>query len=38
MNLVDTCGWIEWLTNGKLAALFEPYLLNSTDLIIPTLS
>lgn len=37
MKLVDTCGWIEWLTNGKLAPSFEPYLMQTTDLIIPTL-
>lgn len=37
MKLVDTCGWIEWLTNGKLASSFEPYLINTADLIIPTL-
>lgn len=37
MNLVDTCGWIEWLTNGKLSADFEPYLSRSADLIIPSL-
>lgn len=37
MTLVDTCGWIEWLTNGKLATSFEPYLRHTTDLIIPTL-
>jgi toxin FitB len=35
--LVDTCGWIEWITNGKLAHLFEPYLIKPIHLIIPTL-
>jgi predicted nucleic acid-binding protein len=35
--LVDTCGWIEWITNGKLSDLFEPYLLKPTKLIVPTL-
>ena len=35
--LVDTCGWIEWLTNGKLAASFEPYFKHLSELIIPTL-
>lgn len=37
MILVDTCGWIEWLTNEKLAKLFEPYLTNTAELIVPTL-
>lgn len=35
--LVDTCGWIEWLTNGKLASAFEPYFKHTETLIIPTL-
>lgn len=34
--LVDTCGWIEWLTDGKLADSFEPYLNEASELIIPT--
>lgn len=35
--LVDTCGWVEWLMNGKMVAHFEPYLKNVSQLIIPTL-
>ncbi|OGT45319.1 MAG: PIN domain-containing protein [Gammaproteobacteria bacterium RIFCSPHIGHO2_12_FULL_41_20] len=35
--LVDTCGWIEWLINGKMVAHFEPYLKNVNQLIVPTL-
>jgi predicted nucleic acid-binding protein len=35
--LVDTCGWIEWLTNGKLASLFEPYFKHTSELVVPTL-
>jgi predicted nucleic acid-binding protein len=35
--LVDTCGWIEWITNGKLSDLFEPYLAKLEHLIVPTL-
>lgn len=35
--LIDTCGWIEWLTNGSLVSLFEPYFKNPTTLIVPTL-
>jgi predicted nucleic acid-binding protein len=35
-GLVDTCGWIEWLTDGLLADAFEPYLVDPTELIIPT--
>lgn len=36
-KLVDTCGWIEWLTAGKLVKFFETYLTKPTELIIPTL-
>ena|SRR3990167_8185721 len=35
--LVDTCGWIEWLTNGDLAATFEPYLKDPARLAVPSL-
>lgn len=34
--VVDTCGWIEWLTDGVLAAEFEPQLENLSDVCIPT--
>jgi predicted nucleic acid-binding protein len=34
--LVDTCGWIEWLTDGVLADAFEPYLKNPVELVVPT--
>lgn len=34
--VVDTCGWIEWLTDGILADRFAPYLADSDNLIVPT--
>ena len=34
--LVDTCGWIEWLTDGILADRFAPYLVNLDNVIVPT--
>lgn len=34
--IVDTCGWIEWLTDDSLAHVFSPYLTNFNDLIVPT--
>ncbi len=34
--IVDTCGWIEWLTDDSLADDFSPYLTNFNDLIVPT--
>jgi predicted nucleic acid-binding protein len=36
-KLVDTCGWIEWLTNGKLVKEFELHLETPATLIIPSL-
>jgi predicted nucleic acid-binding protein len=36
MVLVDTCGWIEWLTDGALADTFRPYLEGTETLIVPT--
>lgn len=37
MHVVDTCGWIEWLTDGALADNYAPYLANSDELVVPTL-
>jgi predicted nucleic acid-binding protein len=34
--VVDTCGWIEWFTNGPLANQYQPYLQDLTSLVIPT--
>lgn len=34
MTIVDTCGWIEWLTDSVLASEFEPYLLKPERLVI----
>ncbi|MCU7919838.1 MAG: type II toxin-antitoxin system VapC family toxin [Candidatus Thiodiazotropha sp. (ex Epidulcina cf. delphinae)] len=34
--LVDTCGWIEWLTDGALAKSYLPYMKTPETLIIPT--
>ena len=36
MILVDTCGWIEWLTDGPLAAHFESALTDTSHLLVPT--
>lgn len=36
-RIVDTCGWVEWLTNGHLANSYEPYLRHAHDLFVPTL-
>lgn len=37
MVLVDTCGWIEWLTSGSLAKRYEPLLNRTEALLVPTL-
>ncbi|MDF1552648.1 MAG: type II toxin-antitoxin system VapC family toxin [Deferrisomatales bacterium] len=34
--LVDTCGWIEWLTDGPLAPRFAPLLADPSTLLVPT--
>jgi predicted nucleic acid-binding protein len=34
--LVDTCGWIEWLTDGPLADRFAPHLRSPEDVVVPT--
>jgi predicted nucleic acid-binding protein len=36
-TVVDTCGWIEWLTDGPLAPEFESFLTDSTSLLVPTI-
>ena len=35
-HLVDTCGWIEWLTDGVLAEKFAPYLQQLEETYVPT--
>lgn len=35
--LVDTCGWIEWLTDGTLREQFAPYFEAESQLLMPTL-
>ena len=37
MVLVDTCGSIEWLTDGPLADAFRPHLAQTDALLVPTL-
>lgn len=36
-HVVDTCGWIEWLVDGKLAENFASGLSDTGNLIVPTL-
>lgn len=37
MFLVDTCGWIEWMTDSPLAKSYSRYLTKPDKLIVPTL-
>ena len=37
MYLVDTCGWIEWMTNAPLSKNYSRYLNAPDSLIVPTL-
>lgn len=34
--LVDTCGWIEWLTDGQLREQYEPSFNQLNSMIVPT--
>ena len=36
MILIDTCGWIEWLTNGVLADRYEPFFKDASQSVVPT--
>jgi len=36
MILIDTCGWIEWLTDGVLANQYEPSSQDVESIIVPT--
>lgn len=37
MYLVDTCGWIEWMTDTPLSQKYSRYLNALDSLIVPTL-
>lgn len=37
MFLVDTCGWIEWMTDTPLAKSYSRYLASPDTLLVPTL-
>lgn len=36
MNLVDTCGWIEWLTDGLLSNQYAEYFEDVDQIVTPT--
>lgn len=37
-NVVDTSGWLEYMTNGPLSDLFAPAVENTHQLVVPTIS
>jgi toxin FitB len=38
MTVVDSCGWIEYFTDGPLADRYSHYLKKSVDLVVPTVT
>ncbi|MEF8823720.1 MAG: type II toxin-antitoxin system VapC family toxin [Desulfohalobiaceae bacterium] len=37
MHVVDSCGWLEWFTDGKQAAAYEPYLTEVAGILVPAI-
>ena len=38
MNVVDSCGWLEYIADGPNASFFEPALLDLPNLIVPAIT
>lgn len=38
MNVVDSCGWLEYFADGPNAAFFAPAIEAVSDLVVPTVS
>jgi predicted nucleic acid-binding protein len=37
MHIVDSCGWLEWFSNGPLADAYGDVLKHSEDLLVPVI-
>ncbi len=37
MNVVDSSGWLEYFTGGRLAKCYAPYIEKRSELLVPTL-
>jgi toxin FitB len=37
MIIVDSCGWLEWFTNGMLAEKYEKYLADQENIMMPAI-
>ncbi len=38
MNVVDSCGWLEYIADGPNTAFFEPALTDLPNLIVPSIT
>ena len=38
MNVVDSCGWLEYFANGPNADFFEPALTDDSALLVPAIT
>ena len=38
MNVVDSCGWLEYIADGPNAAFFEPALVDLPNLLVPSIT
>jgi predicted nucleic acid-binding protein len=37
MIIVDSCGWLEWFTDGTLADSYKQYLADSDNILVPAI-
>lgn len=37
MMIIDSCGWLEWFTSGKLADQYKEYLADSNNILLPSI-
>ncbi len=37
MIIVDSCGWLEWFTDGKLADQYKEYLADQDNILMPAI-
>lgn len=37
MIVVDSCGWLEWFTDGQLADKYEKYLVDQDNILMPAI-
>jgi toxin FitB len=37
MVIVDSCGWLEWFTDGRLADAYHKYLADQDNLLMPAI-